>query len=314
MIYKTRVESASLLVLRRLITRLPETHEKYGYVSEEFRRRVAGFSGEAYFDKHINEFRPSYPYAILHDICLKQNGIYFQMDSLLISPAGITIFEVKNLAGKIIIKSDPTQFIQENSNERKILPSPISELERKEIFLKQWLGQKGFDLTISGIVVLAYTNEIVMQDLPAKQVINTQDVPILLYNQGLEREMIFFPQIQEIAKLMIAEHQEYVPEPLLQVMDIPLNDILPGVICPECFHVGMERLLRRWLCNKCGCQSTNAHIQLIEDWLGLVEKKLTNQQFRYFACIKDIHVAKRLLKNSGLSMYGKSRGAYYFRS
>ncbi|GKV54930.1 nuclease [Sporosarcina sp. NCCP-2222] len=314
MIYKKRKEPATLQALRKLLRRLPETHEKYGYVSEDFRRRAAGFSGESYFDKHINEFRPSYPYVILHDVCLKQNGIYFQMDSLLITPTGIFIFEVKNLAGKIIVKSDPTQFIQENLNERKVLQNPILELERKEIFLKQWLLERGIDLPIIGIVVLAYTNEIIMNEQPAKQVVSTQDVPILLYSQRLEQEIITSQQIREIASVMIVEHQEYVPEPLLQMFGIPLIDILPGVICPNCFHFGMKRLLRRWSCSNCGCTSTDAHLELIEDWLVLVERKLTNQQFREFACIQDIHVAKRLLQNSGLTMYGVSKDAYYYRN
>ena len=55
------------------------------------------------------------------------------MDSLLITPSFIIIFEIKNLAGKITVKSNPTQFIHENI-ERKIIQSPITELETKGDF------------------------------------------------------------------------------------------------------------------------------------------------------------------------------------
>jgi len=120
LLYKERYAPLMLVGLQALIQRLPSSHGKFIDIQEEIRKRAAGFSGEGNFDRHIREFRPSYPYALLHDVCLKQSGVYFQMDSLLITPSFIIIFEIKNLAGKIIVKSNPTQFIHENS-ERKII-------------------------------------------------------------------------------------------------------------------------------------------------------------------------------------------------
>ena len=83
------------------------------------------------------------------------------MDSLLILPDKIIIFEIKNLGGKLTVKANPTQFIQEIKGERKIIQSPITELERKMIFLDRWLKERGIKVPIKGIIGLAYTNELV---------------------------------------------------------------------------------------------------------------------------------------------------------
>ena len=121
MIYKQRSMPKKLIGLNALIPRLHPSHTEMPRIKEEFRIRKAGYGGEQHFDKHLLEFKPRYPHAILHDICLKQNGVYFQMDSILITPELILIIEVKNIAGKIIVKSNPTQFIQESpTRERKV--------------------------------------------------------------------------------------------------------------------------------------------------------------------------------------------------
>ena len=123
MLIKKRSEPLSLLGLQSLINRLPNNHPKYTMIEEDLRKRKAGFGGELNFDKHINEFRPTYPFGLLHDICLLYNGIFFQMDSVLILPDKIIVFEIKNLSGKITVKANPTQFIQEIKGERKRVQS-----------------------------------------------------------------------------------------------------------------------------------------------------------------------------------------------
>lgn len=303
----------SLVGLQSLIRRLPNNHQQYGIIEEDLRRRKAGFGGELNFDKHINEFRPSYPFGLLHDICLVYNGIFFQMDSVLILPDKIIIFEIKNLGGKITVKANPTQFIQEINGERKIIQNPITELERKIIFLDRWLKEKGISVPIKGMIGLAYTNELFIEEESNAEILFTHEIPIRLYSMVINQELLSRNSIREIAHAMIDSHKEYNPFPLTKTLNIAKEDIIPGVICPECNRKGMEWRKKRWRCSGCFHSDLDCHLPLLEDWFYLMDSYITNRQFRSFSGIEHQPIAKRLLKNSGLIMKGNRRTAFYIR-
>lgn len=312
MLYKKRNEPLAMLGLQSLLKRLPKNHRLYAKIVEDLRKREAGFAGEENFDRHINEFRPSYPFGLLQDVCLKQDGVFFQMDSLLITPANIIIFEIKNLAGKIIVKANPTQFIQFNG-ERKVIRNPITELDRKKIFLNRWLEERGINLSIKTMVGLAFTNELFIEEETGTTIAFTHEIPILLYNSALGIEKIGRREISKIASALNSGHQEYNPFPLAPAMDIPKQDILQGVICPKCDRLGMKWQKRKWTCTVCTYRAADCHEQSIDDWFYLIDKQITNSDFQIFGCIEDRHVSKRLLQKYGLHMKGTRKAAVYSR-
>ncbi|MCM3709283.1 nuclease-related domain-containing protein [Sporosarcina luteola] len=313
MIYKKRSEPLSLLGLQSLINRLDRNNKNFNSFEEDLRKRKAGFGGEMNFDKHINEFRPSYPHGFLHDVCLKHNGIYFQMDSILIMPAGIVLFEIKNLGGKITVKANPTQFIQDNNGVRKVLQSPIIELERKKIFLDGWLKERGVVIPIIGMIGLAYTNELYIEEETATEIAFTHELPIKLFNNPIEKELVSKNQIRKIAIEMKNEHQEYNPFPLTKTMQIAPEEIIRGVICPSCNRNGMKWNLRKWQCTQCSYSATDCHLPLLDDWFYLIDNKINNRQFRAFSQIEDRSIAKRLLKKSHLTMMGQRSSSFYIK-
>ncbi|WP_060204289.1 nuclease-related domain-containing protein [Sporosarcina koreensis] len=205
MLFKKRNKPLAILGLQSLLKRLPNNHQHYTRIVEDLRKREAGFAGEENFDRHINEFRPTYPYGLLHDVCLKQDGIFFQMDSLLITPANIIIFEIKNLAGKIIVKANPTQFIQENNSQRKVIQNPITELDRKKIFLNRWLKERGIALPIRTMVGLAFTNELYIEEETCTTIVFNHEIPILLYRCSPESEKFGKTEISKIADELIRD-------------------------------------------------------------------------------------------------------------
>ncbi|WP_252501927.1 nuclease-related domain-containing protein [Sporosarcina sp. Marseille-Q4943] len=312
MLMKKRSEPLSLLGLQSLIARLPSNHKQYAIVEEDLRRK-AGYGGELNFDKHINEFRPSYPFSIIHDLCLLYNGIYFQMDTVLIQPDKIIIFEIKNLGGKLTVKANPTQFIQELKGERKIIQSPITELERKTIFLDRWLRERGINIPIKGMIGLAYTNELLIEEETNTDILFTHEIPIRLYNMEITEEMLSRNKISNIARDLVEAHQEYNPFPLTETLNIAKKDITPGVICPECKLNGMKWSMKKWHCPSCFYSAGDCHLPLIDDWFYLMDSYITNRQFRYFSGVEHQPIAKRLLKKSGLVMKGHRRTAFYIR-
>jgi hypothetical protein len=301
-----------LIGLNALIPRLHPSHTEIPRIREEFRVRKAGYGGEKHFDKHLLDFKPQYPHAILHDICLKQNGVYFQMDSILITPAFILIIEVKNIAGKIIVKSNPTQFIQESpTGERKVLKNPIAELDRKQLFLTEWLRQRKIDIPISGLVAFAFTNELILENVPETKIAFTNEVPTYLYSLPVHKEIMSKDAIRKLAFELKNNHQEYDPFPLTKLMNISSTDILPGVICPACNSRGMQWRHRKWACQKCNHRGSDYQGAALADWIYLINNRITNRDFRNFMLLNDRQVTKRFLARSGLSHEGKGKGSFY---
>lgn len=312
MIYKQRSVPKILIGLSALMPRLQPSHAEMHRIREDFRIRKAGFGGEQHFDKHLLEFKPNYPHAILHDVCLKQNGVYFQMDSVLITPAFILIIEVKNIAGKIIVKSNPTQFIQESpTGERKVLNNPIAELNRKQLFLFEWLKQRKIDIPIRGLVTFAFTNELIFENVPETEITFTNEAPTYLYSLPIEKEIISKDSIRKLAFDLRNNHQEFDPFPLTKLMDLSPTDILPGVICPACNSRGMKWRPRKWVCQTCNHTGSDCHLAALADWRCLFGNRITNREFRSFMLLNDRHVTTRFLARSGLSHEGKGKGSFY---
>jgi hypothetical protein len=312
MIYKNRGKPNDLLGLTALKNRLHSNHKSMREVTDQLNRARAGYDGETHFDKHLREFMPNYPHAILHDVYLNQGGAYFQMDSILITPATIIVFEVKNIAGKLIFMGNPDRFVRElNNGERKPMDSPIAQLDRKEYFLKEWLSKRGIQAPIQGVVVLAFENELQLDSTPKKHITFAFQVPNYLYSLPLDQGKISSIQIKNIATEMKRRHSDFNPFPMIKTWDVSPEDFKRGVQCQSCQFFGMQWKNQKWNCPKCKSTSTESHIETAKDWFYLVDNKITNRQFRHFASIENQQVAKRLLKRSGLQLYGKLRTSYY---
>ncbi|WP_342513216.1 nuclease-related domain-containing protein [Sporosarcina sp. FSL K6-1522] len=312
MIYKQRSMPKKLIGLAALLQRLDPTQELYRKVEEDFRNLKAGFGGEQNSDKHLLEFKPLYPHAILHDVCLKHDGVYFQMDSILITPAFILIIEVKNIGGKLIFKSNPDRFVRQNdSGGKKAMKSPVAEVERKKFFLQQWLTQTEIHVPVKGVVALAYSNELELEIDPSIPILFTYQLPNYLYSLSVEQNQLNAAEIQKVTRKMIKDHKEYNPFPMMVSMEISRTAILSGVICPACNNRGMQWMKRRWRCRKCDYFGGDCHLRAIADWHYLISDKITNREFRGFVCLKDRNVARRLLAKPDFEMKGNRRNAFY---
>lgn len=307
MLYKPRKQPQIIVGLKSLLKRLHHQHPVYPIAAEHLRRNEAGFSGEQFFDKKIRDFKPDIPYALIHDLCLNVDGIFFQIDSLLITPDTITIFEVKNFAGKLTIKSEPTQFILGNT----VISNPITEVERKEILLNKWLQTRDIALPIRGMVALAFNNELQISEPLSHIVLPAQEIPIFLYRLEIKQHVISVKSIQTLANMLVDAHIPYNPFPLIQHYDFTLNDLKTGIFCPSCTQLGMIRARRSWACLQCNYDDRNAHLATLADWFMLIGPNITNQQFRIFANLQRSGTSKRLLQRAYLEQIGHTKNTSY---
>ncbi|MBB4823202.1 hypothetical protein HNO89_000420 [Sporosarcina luteola] len=313
MIYKNRrapVEIEGLITLKR---RLARDHPVQKDITKRLYNMKAGYSGERQYDRYISEFKPSYPHAILHDVCLKQDDIYFQMDSLLVTPSKIIISEVKNLAEKIIVKTKPLQFIKERQNgERVPFRSPVTELDRKIHLLRLWLKCRRIDIPIEGIVVFAYNNELQFEEKPPVDLIFTYEIAAHLRNVAMEREILNRQTIHKLANEMVSAHRPFNPFPLAERYSLQPGDIIPGVFCPSCNQLTMRWMQRRWKCLNCDQIGKKEHQQAVREWCFIQKNTITNREFRSFTLLNSRHTAKLLLAGiPQLQKIGKSKGSFY---
>ncbi|MFD1204536.1 nuclease-related domain-containing protein [Sporosarcina contaminans] len=313
MLYKKRTMPNELKGLLSLTRRLPASHEKQSEIQKELYQYKAGYEGEQEYDKYMTEFTPAYPHAILHDLYLKQNGFYFQIDSLLITPSEIVVTEVKNYSYKTVITSSPTQFIKVYPNgDRKVVRSPIVEVERKIHFLQQWLKSRNIDIPISGLIIFKHDNEIEFQNSePEMKIAFTYEAPSYFRELNVQNEILKKQMIAKLSREMLQQHKEYTISPLTEKYGIDINDITPGVICPNCDRIGMQWAKKKWNCAHCQHSGQTEHQKAVEDWFLLIQPKMTNREFRYFTKIDNRHVARGLLAKTNLQVIGERKAAHY---
>ncbi|MGG0670191.1 nuclease-related domain-containing protein [Lederbergia citrisecunda] len=313
MIYKKRTIPNELKALLSLNKRLPNNHEKKHVVRKNLLICQAGYNGELEFDAHIKEFQPAYPHAILHDLYLQQDGAYFQIDSLLITPSFITVIEVKNHKDKTVIKANPTQFIRVFQNgDRKPMHNPYIEVDRKIHLLKNWLDKRGIQIPIDGILAFAHTNELAIEHpSPEMKTMLTYEAPAHFRSLPIDEQILDGHAIYNLAHALLEHHKDYNPFPLADLYDIVPEDIIPGVICPSCERPGMQWGREKWNCPSCGHTGKTEHHQTVQDWFMLIQPKMTNREFRYFTQLNNRNVARGLLSKSGLQLIGERKAAHY---
>lgn len=307
LIMKYREQSLKLRGIQALVERLEMAPL---VLLEELRIRKAGFEGEKQFDYIMREFRPDYPYAFVHDITLKSDGIYFQIDSLCLTPFACFIFEVKNLGGKVSVKEDPLQFIHQKEDGQKII-NPIAEVERKAFFLRKWLLNVDVSLPIQTIVTFAYTNELHIPRSVEEVLLPIREVPFYMYRLKVGEFLLTNDELFQLAQLISRHDCVYNPFPILKQYPIEINEIKRGVKCSKCNSFGMIWTSKTWFCSHCKHCDYQAHVDLIRDWFMIFDRRLTNRQFRWFSGISDPDVAKRLLKRAPVRMIGKHKATFY---
>ncbi len=164
---------------------------------------------------------------------------------------------------------------------------------------------------LKGIVVHAYTNELVPVDVPNIQITFAYQVPTILYSLPVENNLLNEREIMDLAHKTVTNHKEYDPFPMINTKKILREDVLIGVICPACGFRGMNWHRQKWLCPKCRVTGNDCHIAAINDWFYLMDTKMTNKDFRIFTQLTDRNVASRLVRKSGLARKGERKGSYY---
>lgn len=145
MLYKQRKKSYELEVLDYLDSRMNLSAK----VRQYYFSLKKGYEGERQFDLLIENLQCDC--LILNDLLLTSNNNDFQIDSLIITPDTIYLFEVKNHDGDYYYDCGKFYTIA-----HKEIINPLHQLDRKETLFRRLLHKHGFNFSISPSVVFIH--------------------------------------------------------------------------------------------------------------------------------------------------------------
>lgn len=300
MIIKSRKESLMTKKLDCIISRLPPHHETLATLKREAALYAIGYRGE----RRVDYFLAILPdeYAVLNDVSLKYKHQTIQIDSLVISEHGVFIIEVKNYSSTLTFNTTLRQLTQNDGERTRGFQYPLTQVENINMNLMHWLHARNLNgLPIHHFIVLAFSNTIFHvegNETEISQLVAYADhVPakIIALNEQLQSTNKANKQLKNriISTLMKEMHDFNID--ILKKHNLTASDILPGVHCPSCTHLGMKRIHSKWLCTKCGITSKNAHEKAMHDYKLLFNKPFTNKELCRYLLLNSRQTAYRLL-------------------
>lgn len=238
MLSKSRSESAELLILRSLNTRM----NLFAKDKQHYFNLQKGYEGEVRFDSLTAKLECDC--YILNDLLLKQNNTTFQIDSLLIQSETIYLFEVKNFEGDYYYESDRLY-----KNPKSEITNPLNQLNRSESLLRQLFQNLSYNFPIIASVVF----------------INPE---FTLYQTPLNKPFIFPTQITRylknldtipsklnsrhklLADQLISLHIK--DSPFTQLPSYNYDQLQKGITCLRCNSFSISTEGKNCVCNECG--------------------------------------------------------------
>ncbi|MBK3494808.1 NERD domain-containing protein [Viridibacillus sp. YIM B01967] len=297
--------------MKSLVYRLSQSHPQYLYIQDEIGRIEAGDKGEEVIMFKLDGLNLPYEHYIFHNLNLYIES-HIQIDTLIITPYYIMIFEVKNIRGAIELRQNPQQLIRTLENgEIHSFNSPEAQLEEYTHQMKQLFQEQGLIIPVHGAVVFAFASSYIKETSVKTKVLLRNEICSFLHNMKVKESILTVKELKAMKNFLLAKHRHYHPYPLCQRYKIEMDHIKTGVICEVCGDVGMQRAYGRWRCHKCGEESRDAHKQTLREYAWLIDSTISNKECRHFLQIDNVDLAKRILMEYSSQKSGKYRYAKY---
>ncbi|ANU12155.1 nuclease [Planococcus antarcticus DSM 14505] len=301
--------------LALLLARLDHQHPQRPFLERELHWKTAGKRGEERIRKKFNEFYQEEEFHTLWNVNLKIDNWFVQMDGLLLTEHCAIIIESKNISGQLHFDEKTGEFFRVNpTGEKTVMENPKIQLNKHIRFLTHFFKMKKINLSVAGLIVFTAKDcEFISKPHGVSICKTYQMIEYLLeilQAFPLEAENI---KLSKIKKLILTNQTPYKQAPLCTYYFIDPKDLNPGVYCPNCKILTMQRAKRNWICTECGVRNASAHILAIQEYLTFVETNITNQKLREFCGFESRAVATRLLSQLDLKRIGKSKAySYHF--
>ncbi|TCJ04725.1 nuclease-related domain-containing protein [Cytobacillus praedii] len=316
MIVKPRKIPLSIRKLEALIRRLPPYHPKLPLISDELNKKMAGYKGESSLDFYLGFLDPK-QYFIFHDLRLRDDPRFFQIDTLIVTKSYLLIIEVKNIAGTIHFDPLFNQLIRIKDGKEMAFPDPLIQVKRHELQLKKWFRNNGLkELPICSFIVISNPQTVIRttpeNSLLSQKVIHREALPskIIQFENSLHTCVISEKELKKAIRLIKKQHTE-LDSSIMDKYNISRNELIKGVLCKNCLKLPLERKHGTWFCSVCLEKCNHEHKAALNDYRLLISKTITNSQLRDFLKIESAATATRILHSMNIPYSGINKGRVY---
>lgn len=297
--------------------RLRTNHPKMPTILSELNKRKSGYHGELSLHYPLT-FLHDKDYYVLHGLRLPNHiGHFFQIDTLLYSSTFISIPEVKSHKGILTFDENFKQLLQNVDGTRIGYEDPNIQIDRHVLQLEHWLKHNGFPpIPIEPLIVISNPSTIIETTGDPKNythIIHKNQLPFKIFEFETKYQRHAFSK-QEMNRLGRELLKQHTPEQfdILKHLNIHPREILPGVHCPQCNHLSIDRQYRKWKCPQCMLVSKTAFIEALKEYCLLFGPSITNKQCKYFLNLSSRTLVTNLLTSLNLPYSGENRGRIYY--
>lgn len=302
-----------MLPLQRLLARLPSSHPRYQAISKKVHQLKAGYEGELYVDKVLNEIAFPHGTSILKDITLEINpDCIIQIDTLIITPYTAFLLEVKNYSGFIQFNHALGKTIKTSpKGEVDKYDCIIHQLDRAKTGLLEWLSQQNIDMPLKSLIVMA-NSKTDLSDPPETATLKyAKQIPFFIRSHFEGDKILSGDSISEITKAIQRGRKKWWSDLPCNHYQIAPNDLKRGVLCMTCNEPTTRLPGHSWFCYTCKTNSKSALKKSVDDWFILVSPTVTNKQIRIFLNLKSSSAASVVLRSQNLKRHGATRNIMY---
>ncbi|MEN1967128.1 nuclease-related domain-containing protein [Lentibacillus sp. N15] len=313
---KCRDVPIEVMKMETLSNRLKEQHYKKKAVDQKAKNLRAGLHGEESLDFMLS-FLPSDSFHILHNLRIRDQSEYFQIDNLISSPKFILINEVKNIAGTVTYDDFGQAVRASKDGEEVNFGNHIEQVNLQHIRLLHWMRTQGLPLIpIEKLVI--YSNPATLLKNPAnnqavtEMVIHKEQLLTKIDELSIKHQStaLSSEQLDRLSALLIKAHSPKNID-VMKKFNISRSDIQCGVFCPTCGALPMTRINGSWQCYRCKCISKNAHMPALQDYCFLFGNQISNRAAREFLKVDSTHVMKRILQKAKFAFTGRTTKRFY---
>ncbi|MGP4106018.1 NERD domain-containing protein [Virgibacillus sp. L01] len=301
---KIRTKPRPLKKLDAAIPRLSPQFPQLSKMKEDAAIQQKGFTGELKVDYYLDYLASDC--TILQDVYLRVNGKNVQIDSLVLSQRAIYIVDSKNYNDTITFDTTLKQMTRSDGKVEAGFEYPITQVQNQQFHLQNWLSQNNLtNIPIYYFVAISEPSTIIKVNGDAEAlgrvVAHAARIPSMIMEkeQQLAEQSVNKIQDRKTGKIILNACNVFDMD-IIKQFSIKKLDLLPGVICPECGLLGMERVYGGWKCRKCKCKSHDAHLKTLADYFLLIKPYITNKECMRFLGLKSRSVATRIMRKSGL--------------
>lgn len=303
-------ESSSKLIIHcqeRVVARFRGPQKKKTELEKQLNNKRAGLAGEERLLDTIHSAGLPQGSKVLWDIGLPMPfGAFIQLDTILIMPSGVFIFEAKQIGGRLRFTQGPAELQKvENGLVTQSMDCPVAQFRDQQESLGNWLRMQQLNVPVGGAVVLT-ANPIVEQIQAGLPVIRLRELRSLIRLHAGKPAIWTADEILEIAGRIGKSNTPYLPFPYCDFAQIDRRDLYwgPICICTGWLDKASERI---WTCPLCGLEKEAPYRETILDWLLLRSRTITTRQCRDLFYLSSSSSPQRILSEFPLRKVGKGR-------